>query len=86
MAALAYSIASLKRSRCANCASSPGIAARIVSGFQTIDVQDQVRKITQSTLVLHARNDLRVPFEEGRLMAASLPKTRFIIPDPNVEQ
>jgi DNA-binding SARP family transcriptional activator/pimeloyl-ACP methyl ester carboxylesterase len=58
--------------------SSPEIAARIVSGFQAIDVQHQARKITQPTLVLHARNDLRVPFEEGRLMAATIPNARLI--------
>ena len=58
--------------------SSPEIAARIVGGFQTIDVREQAGKITQPTLVLHARNDLRVPFEEGRLMAATIPDARLI--------
>jgi DNA-binding SARP family transcriptional activator/pimeloyl-ACP methyl ester carboxylesterase len=58
--------------------SSPEIAARIVSGFQAIDVREQARKITQPTLVLHARDDLRVPFEEGRLMAAMIPDAQLI--------
>jgi pimeloyl-ACP methyl ester carboxylesterase len=58
--------------------SSPEIAARIVEGFQAIDVREQARKITQPTLVLHARNDLRIPFEEGRLTAASIPNARLI--------
>lgn len=49
-----------------------------MSGFQAIDVQARARKITQPTLVLHARNDLRVPFEEGRLMAATIPDARLI--------
>jgi pimeloyl-ACP methyl ester carboxylesterase/DNA-binding CsgD family transcriptional regulator len=30
------------------------------------------------TLVLHARGDLRVPFEEGRLLASSIPGARFV--------
>ena len=30
------------------------------------------------TLVLHSRGDLRVPFEEGRLLAASIPNARFV--------
>lgn len=39
----------------------------------------QVAPLVQSpTLVMHARGDLRVPFEEGRLLAASIPGARFI--------
>jgi pimeloyl-ACP methyl ester carboxylesterase len=57
---------------------SPEIAARIVSGFQVIDVREQARRITQPTLVLHARDDLRIPFEEGRLIAATIPNARLI--------
>jgi pimeloyl-ACP methyl ester carboxylesterase len=58
--------------------SSPEIAARIVNGFQAIDVQEQARQITQPTLVLHARGDLRIPFEEGRLTAATIPNARLV--------
>jgi pimeloyl-ACP methyl ester carboxylesterase len=57
---------------------SPEIAARIVSGFQAIDVREQARRITQPTLVLHARGDLRIPFEEGRLAAATIPNARLV--------
>ena len=57
---------------------SPEIAARIVSGFQVIDVREQASRITQPTLVLHARGDLRIPFEEGRLMAATIPNARLV--------
>ena len=57
---------------------SPEIAARIVSGFQVIDVREQARQITQPTLVLHARGDMRIPFEEGRLMAATIPNARLV--------
>ena len=58
--------------------SSPEIAARIVSGFQVIDVREQARQVTQPTLVLHARGDMRIPFEEGRLMAATIPNARLV--------
>ena len=58
--------------------SSPEIAARIVSGFQVINVREQAGRITQPTLVLHARGDLRIPFEEGRLMAATIPNARLV--------
>jgi DNA-binding SARP family transcriptional activator/pimeloyl-ACP methyl ester carboxylesterase len=62
---------------------SPEIAARIVSGFQVIDVQEQARRITKPTLVLHARGDLRIPFEEGRLMAATIPNARLVTLEGN---
>jgi pimeloyl-ACP methyl ester carboxylesterase len=58
--------------------SSPEIAARIVTAFQVIDVREQARRISQPTLVLHARGDLRIPFEEGRLMAATIPNARLV--------
>jgi len=57
---------------------TPEIAARIVGGFQSIDVRERARQITQPTLVLHARDDLRIPFEEGRLMAAAIPHARLV--------
>jgi DNA-binding SARP family transcriptional activator/alpha-beta hydrolase superfamily lysophospholipase len=57
---------------------SPETAARIVSGFQGLDVREQARRITQPTLVLHARDDLRIPFEEGRLAAATIPNARLV--------
>ena len=57
---------------------SPDIAARIVNGFQSINVQEQAARITQPTLVLHARGEMRIPFEEGRLLAATIPNARLV--------
>jgi pimeloyl-ACP methyl ester carboxylesterase/DNA-binding CsgD family transcriptional regulator len=57
---------------------SPENAARIVSQFDAIDVRDAAARIRIPTLVLHARGDARVPFEEGRRMAASIPGARFV--------
>ncbi len=57
---------------------SPDIAARIVNGFQSINVQEQAARITQPTLVLHARDEMRIPFEEGRLLAATIPNARLV--------
>ena len=57
---------------------TPEIAARIVSGFQDIDVCELAKRVTQPTLVLHAKDELRVPFEEGRLMAAMIPNARLV--------
>ncbi|MFO7538635.1 MAG: alpha/beta hydrolase, partial [Chloroflexota bacterium] len=58
--------------------SSPENAARIVSGFNQINVADLARKVTAPTLVLHARDDGRIPFEEGRLLAGLIPNARFV--------
>jgi len=57
---------------------SPDIAVRIVNGFQSINVQEQAARITQPTLVLHARGEMRIPFEEGRLLAATIPNARLV--------
>jgi DNA-binding SARP family transcriptional activator/pimeloyl-ACP methyl ester carboxylesterase len=62
---------------------SPEIAARIVNGFQAIDVREHARRVTQPTLVLHAKGDLRIPFEEGRLTAATIPNARLVTLESN---
>jgi len=43
-----------------------------------LDVQSLAPKVACPTLVLHARNDARVPFEEGRLIASLIPGARFV--------
>ena len=57
---------------------SPENAARLFTEFTTIDVQELAPRVTCPTLVLHAREDARVPFEEGRLLAALIPNARFV--------
>jgi pimeloyl-ACP methyl ester carboxylesterase/DNA-binding CsgD family transcriptional regulator len=57
---------------------SPENAARLFAEFCTIDVRDLAPKVTCPTLVLHAREDARVPYEEGRLLAALIPDARFV--------
>jgi pimeloyl-ACP methyl ester carboxylesterase/DNA-binding CsgD family transcriptional regulator len=58
--------------------SSPTDAVHILRSFYDIDVSAALSRIACPTLVLHARGDLRVPFEEGRLLAASIPGARFV--------
>jgi pimeloyl-ACP methyl ester carboxylesterase/DNA-binding CsgD family transcriptional regulator len=58
--------------------SSPTDAVRILRAFYEIDVSASVPRISCPTLVLHARGDLRVPFEEGRAVAAMIPDARFV--------
>lgn len=57
---------------------SPETAARILTTFGTLDVRDVAPSVTIPTLVLHARGDMRVPFEEGRQLAALIPDARFV--------
>jgi pimeloyl-ACP methyl ester carboxylesterase/DNA-binding CsgD family transcriptional regulator len=57
---------------------SPEHAARIVAAFGHIDVSEWAAAITCPTLVLHARGDARVPFEEGRRTAGLIPGARFV--------
>jgi class 3 adenylate cyclase/pimeloyl-ACP methyl ester carboxylesterase len=59
-------------------ATTPENAASIQLALDSIDITDEVSKVVAPTLVLHAREDARVPFEEGRRLAASIPGARFI--------
>jgi pimeloyl-ACP methyl ester carboxylesterase/DNA-binding CsgD family transcriptional regulator len=63
---------------------SPENAARFMREFNTIDVTALLPKVQCPTLVLHSIRDARVPFEEGRLLAMSIPKAKFVpIDSPN---
>jgi pimeloyl-ACP methyl ester carboxylesterase/DNA-binding CsgD family transcriptional regulator len=57
---------------------SPENAARLVAELSTIDVRDLAPAVTCPTLVLHAREDANIPFEEGRLLAALIPGARLV--------
>jgi pimeloyl-ACP methyl ester carboxylesterase/DNA-binding CsgD family transcriptional regulator len=53
-------------------------AAAISEGNSNLDVQGEARLVRCPTLVLHGRNEIRVPFEEGRLIASLIPGARFV--------
>lgn len=57
---------------------NPEVAAAILSAFYQIDVTAEARGLDLPVLVMHARGDARVPFEEGRLLAALVPGARFV--------
>jgi pimeloyl-ACP methyl ester carboxylesterase/DNA-binding CsgD family transcriptional regulator len=57
---------------------SPENAAAIVEKLYQIDVTGDAERIRVPTLILHARDDERVPFEEGRQLAALIPSARFV--------
>lgn len=57
---------------------SPENGMRFMIEFGNIDVSDLLPRVNVPTLVLHARGDARVPFDEGRQIAALIPDARFV--------
>jgi pimeloyl-ACP methyl ester carboxylesterase/DNA-binding SARP family transcriptional activator len=57
---------------------SPLNASLLHSTFGDIDVSAMLGEVSVPTLVLHARNDAVVPFEEGKVLAAGIPGARFV--------
>ena len=57
---------------------SPANAAKFLRVFYGIDVASLLPRISCPTLVLHSTRDLCVPFDEGRLLAGSIPGARFV--------
>jgi class 3 adenylate cyclase/pimeloyl-ACP methyl ester carboxylesterase len=63
----------LQRASC-----SPENAVRYSEASGQIDVTELLGKVNAPTLVMHAREEVRVPFENGRRMAAGIPGARFV--------
>lgn len=57
---------------------SPETAARLIGAFGGLDVQRDAASPDVPTLVMHSTGDARVPFEEGRLTAATIPNARLV--------
>jgi pimeloyl-ACP methyl ester carboxylesterase/DNA-binding CsgD family transcriptional regulator len=57
---------------------SASTAAKIFRTSGLLDVQAEARRISCPTLVLHGRGEIRIPFEEGRLIAGLVPAARFV--------
>jgi pimeloyl-ACP methyl ester carboxylesterase/DNA-binding CsgD family transcriptional regulator len=57
---------------------SPENAAALVQTLHDLDVISVAESVQVPTLVFHVRGDARVPFEEGRLLAAAIPTARFV--------
>lgn len=60
---------------------SPENAVRFLRAFGDMDVTDLLPRITVPTLLLHARNEARIPFQEGRWIASQIPDCRFVALD-----
>ena len=59
-------------------AATPRNAARILSGIGDIDLRSEVARVRAPTLVIHARNDLIIPFSDGKELAAGIVGSRFV--------
>jgi len=57
---------------------SPENAAKVYAANGEIDVVDLLPHVQASTLILHCRDDARVPFAEGRRLATSIPNARLV--------
>ena len=57
---------------------SPECAARYFDVVGDFDISDLLSRVKASTLVMHVRDDLIVPFEAGRQLAAGIPGARFV--------
>ncbi|HSF21139.1 MAG TPA: alpha/beta fold hydrolase [Burkholderiales bacterium] len=53
-------------------------ALHIYRAFGAIDVRAEAPRVRCPTLVIHSTGDLRVPFEEGRVLAGLIPGARFV--------
>jgi pimeloyl-ACP methyl ester carboxylesterase/DNA-binding CsgD family transcriptional regulator len=53
-------------------------AARFWHAFHSFDVTNEITQVKAESLVMHARGDAMVPFEEGRRVASLLPGARLV--------
>ncbi len=53
-------------------------SVNVLRALYDIDVRALAPKVRCPTLVLHPTNNLRVPYEEGRSLAALIPNARFV--------
>ncbi len=57
---------------------SPEMAERVERAWYEIEVTPLLSQLSVPTLVAHARGDAMIPFEEGRLLAISIPGASFL--------
>lgn len=57
---------------------TPKNAANLLRAVGDVDITDRLADVRVPTLVLHARHDMRIPFNAGRELAAGIPGARFV--------
>jgi pimeloyl-ACP methyl ester carboxylesterase/DNA-binding CsgD family transcriptional regulator len=58
---------------------TPGNAVGLLRALYQADARELIPKIRCPTLVLHARKDSIIPFDEGRAIAALIPDARLVL-------
>lgn len=53
-------------------------AARLMESWSEIDVSEEAKRVQAPTLVLHARDELRIPLEQAHQLASLIPDARFV--------
>jgi pimeloyl-ACP methyl ester carboxylesterase len=56
---------------------TPEMAARLLISFGDLDVSGLLTQLSMPVLVLHARDDARIPHERGRKLASGIPGAEF---------
>ena len=51
---------------------------RQLAAIQDFDAHDRLRRIKVPTLILHGRKDVLIPPENGSILAAAIPKAKFV--------
>jgi pimeloyl-ACP methyl ester carboxylesterase/DNA-binding CsgD family transcriptional regulator len=62
-------------------ATSPDVAVKRLRPFHSVDLSEIATRIRCPTLIFHSRADARIPFEQGRALAALIPGARFVALD-----
>jgi pimeloyl-ACP methyl ester carboxylesterase/DNA-binding CsgD family transcriptional regulator len=57
---------------------TPDMAVRLRDTWGVVDVSDLLDRVSVPTLVAHARDEVAVPFAEGRLLATQIPGARLV--------
>ena len=57
---------------------TPKNAAKLLRALGDVDVTARLADVRAPTLVMHARDDMRVPFNAGRELAGGIPGARFV--------
>ena len=62
-------------------AASPEVAAAMLEALYETDLRDMLPRVSAPALVVHRRDDRAMPFEQGRELAALLPRARLVMLD-----
>ena len=62
---------------------SPQNAVRFLEEFSRIDVREQAREVSCPTLIMHSRDDRRVPMRFGEELAALIPEAQLVALNSN---